>query len=110
MGCLWLICHLASFLLSLLFIKLLNLRFINTGSVCTTRRQTGVGYPQLSAVLECADAAHGLKGHIISVSITPVLSIHISGSWGLKVYCPESDGNTISLDFVMLFGLQHTHT
>lgn len=30
--------------------------------------KTGVGYPQLSAVIECADAAHGLKGHIISVS------------------------------------------
>ena len=26
----------------------------------------GVGYPQLSAVIECADAAHGLNGHIIS--------------------------------------------
>ena len=38
------------------------------GSVCTTRKKTGVGYPQLSAVLECADAAHGLGGHIISVS------------------------------------------
>jgi len=34
--------------------------------VCTTRKKTGVGYPQLSAVLECSDAAHGLKGHIIS--------------------------------------------
>ena len=33
---------------------------IGPGSVCTTRKQTGVGYPQLSAVLECADAAHGL--------------------------------------------------
>lgn len=33
---------------------------------CTTRKQTGVGYPQLSAVMECADAAHGLNGHIIS--------------------------------------------
>ncbi|KOB68886.1 GMP reductase 1, partial [Operophtera brumata] len=39
---------------------------IGPGSVCTTRIKTGVGYPQLSAVLECADAAHGLKGHIIS--------------------------------------------
>lgn len=39
---------------------------IGPGSVCTTRKQTGVGYPQLSAVLECADAAHGLNGHIIS--------------------------------------------
>ena len=37
------------------------------GSVCTTRKKAGVGYPQLSAVLECADAAHGLGGHIISV-------------------------------------------
>mmetsp|Transcript_14078 Transcript_14078/g.35890 ORF Transcript_14078/g.35890 Transcript_14078/m.35890 type:complete len:365 (+) Transcript_14078:184-1278(+) len=39
---------------------------IGPGSVCTTRKQTGVGYPQLSAVIECADAAHGLGGHIIS--------------------------------------------
>lgn len=39
---------------------------IGPGSVCTTRKKTGVGYPQLSAVMECADAAHGLGGHIIS--------------------------------------------
>merc|ERR1712217_548016 len=39
---------------------------IGPGSVCTTRKQTGVGYPQLSAVLECSDAAHGLGGRIIS--------------------------------------------
>ncbi|VDN34559.1 unnamed protein product, partial [Cylicostephanus goldi] len=53
---------------------------IGPGSVCTTRKKTGVGYPQLSAVnifcsdllsttslvLECADAAHGLRGHVIS--------------------------------------------
>ena len=39
---------------------------IGPGSVCTTRKQTGVGYPQLSAIIECADAAHGLNGHIIS--------------------------------------------
>lgn len=39
---------------------------IGPGSVCTTRVKTGVGYPQLSAVIECADAAHGLRGHIIS--------------------------------------------
>lgn len=35
-------------------------------SVCTTRKKAGVGYPQLSAVIECADAAHGLGGHIIA--------------------------------------------
>src|SRR5210317_2149126 len=39
---------------------------IGPGSMCTTRIQTGVGYPQLSAVIECADAAHGLGGHIIA--------------------------------------------
>jgi len=39
---------------------------LGPGSVCTTRTQTGVGYPQLSAVIECADAAHGLGAHIIA--------------------------------------------
>ena len=33
---------------------------IGPGSACTTRKMTGVGYPQLSAVIECADAAHGI--------------------------------------------------
>ncbi len=37
---------------------------IGPGSVCTTRRVTGVGYPQLSAIIECADAVHGLGGFI----------------------------------------------
>lgn len=37
---------------------------IGPGSVCTTRKMTGVGYPQLSAIIECADAAHGLEGLI----------------------------------------------
>jgi len=39
---------------------------IGPGSACTTRKQTGVGYPQLSCILECADAAHGIGGLIIS--------------------------------------------
>ena len=39
---------------------------IGSGAVCTTRLQTGVGMPQFSSVVECADAAHGLGGHIIS--------------------------------------------
>lgn len=39
---------------------------IGPGSVCTTRKKTGVGYPQLSAIIECADAAHGLNAHIIA--------------------------------------------
>ncbi len=37
---------------------------IGSGSVCTTRIMTAVGYPQLSAIIECADAAHGLRGHV----------------------------------------------
>jgi GMP reductase len=37
---------------------------IGPGSVCSTRRITGCGYPQLSAIIECADAAHGIGGHI----------------------------------------------
>jgi GMP reductase len=40
---------------------------IGPGSVCTTRVKTGVGYPQLSAIIECSDAAHGLGGQIISM-------------------------------------------
>lgn len=39
---------------------------IGPGSACTTRLKTGVGVPQLSAILECADAAHGCGGRIIS--------------------------------------------
>lgn len=39
---------------------------IGPGSACTTRLKTGVGMPQISAILECADAAHGLGGHVIS--------------------------------------------
>jgi GMP reductase len=39
---------------------------IGNGSACTTRKQTGVGMPQLSAVMECGDTAHGIDAHIIS--------------------------------------------
>ena len=39
---------------------------IGPGSSCTTRLVTGVGYPQLSAVMTCADAAHGLDAHVIA--------------------------------------------
>ena len=48
---------------------------IGPGSVCTTRKKTGVGYPQLSAVMECADSAHGLGAHIISVSQSALFCI-----------------------------------
>ena len=51
----------------LILLPILSFSHATVGSVCTTRKKTGVGYPQLSAVIECADAAHGLGGHIISV-------------------------------------------
>jgi GMP reductase len=39
---------------------------LGNGSCCTTRKQTGIGMPQLSAVMECSDTAHGIDAHIIS--------------------------------------------
>ena len=47
-------------------ILFLNIRALLIKKVCTTRKKTGVGYPQLSAIIECADAAHGLNGHILA--------------------------------------------
>ena len=51
---------------------------IGPGSVCTTRKMTGVGYPQLSATIECADAAHGLGGHIITDGGCAVSYTHLT--------------------------------
>ena len=39
---------------------------IGPGSVCTLLGRSQVGYPQLSAISECADAAHGLGGHVMA--------------------------------------------
>lgn len=39
---------------------------IGPGSACTTRVKTGVGVPQFSAILECADAAHKVGGFIMA--------------------------------------------
>ena len=65
---------------------------IGPGSVCTTRKLTGVGYPQLSATMECADAAHGLGGHIITDGGCTVVG-DIAKSFGAGA------------DFVMLGGM-----
>lgn len=62
---------------------------IGSGSVCTTRLKTGVGYPQLSAVMECSDAAHGLDGHICS-------------DGGCKVVGDIAKGIGGGADFIML--------
>ena len=69
---------------------------IGPGSVCTTRIKTGVGYPQLSAIIECADAAHGLGGHIIS-------------DGGCKVPGDVAKAFGGGSDFVMLGGMFAGH-
>jgi GMP reductase len=69
---------------------------IGPGSVCTTRVKTGVGYPQLSAIVECADAAHGLKGQIIS-------------DGGCKVPGDVAKAFGAGADFVMLGGMLAGH-
>jgi GMP reductase len=70
---------------------------IGPGSVCTTRAKTGVGYPQLSAIIECADAAHGLSGQIISDG---------------GCTCPGDVAKAFGAgaDFVMLGGMLAGHT
>lgn len=70
---------------------------IGPGSVCTTRKMTGVGYPQLSAVIECQNAAHGLGGHIIS-------------DGGCTVAGDVSKAFGAGADFVMLGGMLAGHT
>ena len=69
---------------------------IGPGSVCTTRKMTGIGYPQLSAVIECADAAHGLGGHIVADGGCTVVG-DIAKAFGAGA------------DFVMLGGMLAGH-
>lgn len=69
---------------------------IGPGSVCTTRVKTGVGYPQLSAIIECADAAHGLGGQIIA-------------DGGCKVPGDVAKAFGAGADFVMLGGMLAGH-
>lgn len=69
---------------------------IGPGSVCTTRKMTGVGYPQLSAVIECQNAAHGLGGHIIS-------------DGGCTIAGDVSKAFGANADFVMLGGMLAGH-
>lgn len=69
---------------------------IGPGSVCTTRKMTGVGYPQLSAIIECADAAHGLGGLIC-------------GDGGCTVPGDVAKAFAGGADFVMLGGMFAGH-
>lgn len=70
---------------------------IGPGSVCTTRVKTGVGYPQLSAIIECADAAHGLGGQIVS-------------DGGCTTPGDVAKAFGAGADFVMLGGMLAGHT
>jgi GMP reductase len=69
---------------------------IGPGSVCTTRKMTGVGYPQLSAIIECADAAHGLKGQVC-------------GDGGCTVPGDIAKAFGGGADFIMLGGMLSGH-
>jgi GMP reductase len=69
---------------------------IGPGSVCTTRKVTGVGYPQLSAIIECADAAHGLKGQVCA-------------DGGCTVPGDVAKAYGAGADFVMLGGMLAGH-
>ena len=69
---------------------------IGPGSVCATRTTTGVGYPQLSAIIECADAAHGLRGHVCA-------------DGGCRVPGDVVKAFAAGADFVMLGGMLAGH-
>ena len=90
---------------------------IGSGSCCTTRIKTGVGCPQLSTVVECSDAAHGLKGHLISdggcVNSGDISKAFAGGAdfvmlGGMMAGHDESGGNFIEKDgktFVEFYGM-----
>jgi GMP reductase len=86
---------------------------IGPGSVCTTRIKTGIGYPQLSAVIECADAAHGLGGHIIAdggcVSPSDVVKAFAAGAdfvmLGGMLAGHDEGGGTVEGDKVKFYGM-----
>uniref|UniRef100_A0A8C5A753 GMP reductase n=1 Tax=Gadus morhua TaxID=8049 RepID=A0A8C5A753_GADMO len=84
---------------------------IGPGSVCTTRIKTGVGYPQLSAVIECADSAHGLKGHIISVNCSDPIHVSVRPPGAGADFCTgeviERDGKKVQ--DVLRHELRHRH-
>ncbi len=86
---------------------------IGSGGQCTTRTKSGIGYPQLSAVIECADAAHGLKAHIASdggcrtpgdvckafaagadfVALGSMLAAHDENTDFKNIFCEQEDKN-----------------
>jgi IMP dehydrogenase len=75
---------------------------VGPGAMCTTRMMTGVGRPQFSAVLECAEAARGLGKHVwadggirhprdVALALAAGASSVMVGSWFAGTY--ESPGD-----------------
>ena len=71
---------------------------IGPGSACTTRLKTGVGYPQLSCIMECAHAAHGLRASSGRLGL-------ICADGGCKLPGDVCKAFAAGADFVMLGGL-----
>ncbi|MBW6054722.1 IMP dehydrogenase [Escherichia coli] len=81
-----------------------------------TRVKTGVGYPQLSAVIECADAAHGLGGTIVSdcgcarraMSQKPLAAVPIPSCGSMLAGHEESGGRIVEENgekFMLFYGM-----
>ena len=64
---------------------------IGSGSACTTRRMTGVGYPQLSAIIECSDAAHGMSDPATGVGLVMSDGGAVYPSDAAKAFCGGAD-------------------
>ena len=64
---------------------------IGSGSACTTRRMTGVGYPQLSAIIECADAAHGISNPATGVGLVMSDGGAVYPADAAKAFCGGAD-------------------
>lgn len=64
---------------------------IGSGSACTTRRMTGVGYPQLSAVIECSDAAHGISNPATGVGLVMSDGGAVYPCDAAKAFCGGAD-------------------
>ena len=89
-------------------------------SVCTTRLKTGVGCPQLSAIIECSDSAHGLKGLLLGdggcTNSGDISKAFAGGAdfvmlGGMMAGHDESGGNIIEKDgktFIEFYGMSST--
>jgi GMP reductase len=64
---------------------------IGSGSACTTRRMTGVGYPQLSAIIECSDAAHGISNPETGVGLVMSDGGAVYPCDAAKAFCGGTD-------------------